>query len=232
MEERVEALKRDIVLAKLALNDAWTHRLSVTADHGKADSLPPPQTYDDFPRESRDRGEVCYPREAKAIVEWAMKNKSEFKSHSFQQWFLSLTPDVMQKLQVPRFIMDIKERIMKREKLHGYEAEPALGDFINILERGTQVQMHQDRNYPPDRIHVRYNVHVQSGEGEDGLQICNDRVCLVPERHYSRCLAGMEPHSSTEICTNRARVGLSFGFLIPLPELDIFEFTPPIHFKG
>ena len=226
VDERIDALKRDIVFTKIGLNDAWSRRNLLKTE----DSLPPQKTYQDYPRESRGRGEVCYPREATAIVEWAMKNKGEFMQHSFQQWYLTLTPEIAKKLQPPRFIMDIKERIMKREKLHGYECEPALGDFINILERGTQVQLHQDRNYPPDRVHVRYNVHVQSGDGEDGLQICCNRVCIVPERNYSRCLAGMEPHTSTEICTDRARVGISFGFLIPLTELDIFEFTPSISF--
>lgn len=225
LAERVEALKREIVDTKIALNDLWSLK-----KHAKgAAGMPPSASYEGYPREARDRGEVCYPKEAKAIVEWAFKNKQHFGQHSFQQWFLTITPEVAQKLQVPPFIQHIKNRIVRRERLENYESEPALGDFINILERGTQVQLHQDRNYPPDLIHVRYNVHVQAGADEDGLQICCNRVIVCPERHYARCLAGMEPHCSTELCTDRARVGLSFGFLIPIEHLDVFEYMVPIY---
>ena len=225
VDDRIEAIKREIVFTKIAICNNWSRE----KNSSPLKQMPSQASFNQYPRESRDRGEVCYPNEAQSIVEWAMKNKAEFEQHSFQLRYMSLTPEVYNRLQPPRFINVVKDRIIRREKLQGYEADPHYGDFINILERGAQVQMHMDRNYPPNLIQIRYNVHVQSGDGEEGLPICCNRVVLVPERHYSRCIAGMEPHTTTDICTDRARVGISFGFLIPLSELDIFEFTPLIH---
>jgi hypothetical protein len=155
--------------------------------------------------------EILTIEEQTIIVEWVKKNYSYFKSTGYNRWFqfLQCFDDL------PPCIWDIKQKIIQKENLYGYEREPILMDSIGYMIDGGQLHLHTDPNpLNSDLIHTRFNVYVQLPT-KGGFPIYNGSTLKLKERTYICCKSGIDLHCCEKVEGDRARIIISFGFLIP-----------------
>jgi hypothetical protein len=112
----------------------------------------------------------------------------------------------------PLSIMSIKKRIVCLENLHGSIQEPKFKDFISYITDQGQIHQHVDHN-SNNLIHTRFNVIVQL-PNIGGLPIYNDNIILINEREYVRCDSGLHKHYCQKVHGDKARIVISYGFLI------------------
>ena len=153
--------------------------------------------------------EVITEEEQQEIIEWANQNYTTFLHNGEYRHFIVLT-DLP---GAPLCIWNIKKRIMDIEDLHKYQQEPLLRDYIGYITDGGKIHRHRDRSYY-EAIHTRFNAFVQLPE-EGGMPIYNDITIPVKERQYIKCYSGIHYHHCELVKGPKARIVLSFGFLIP-----------------
>ena len=168
------------------------------------------------PRNMRDQmtaepepeaGFICTKVEQRALVKWASEKHGSFlingKSRRFQK--LILCSDI------PPAAHIIRNRIIGQEGLNEFRA-PRLGDFVSHISDGGQIQSHTDPN-ADDLIHVRFNVFLQLPV-RGGRPIYGGTRLDPLERSYLPCVAGRDPHTCEMVVGAKARIVLSFGFLV------------------
>ena len=122
--------------------------------------------------------------------------------------------------KLPACIWKIKQRIVEREKLHGYKQEPIFQDFITIIPPTGYLHKHIDRT-EGNLIHCRFNVFIQTPT-KGGETYYNNRLVESKEGSYVFCKSGLEEHY-TNIVEEGYRITISFGFLIPREIVDTMK---------
>lgn len=141
------------------------------------------------------------------VKEWANVRQKSFMPNGYGRQFLILSRD-----NCPSVIWDIKEQVVAQYKLHNEAQEPVYKDFCGYITEGGQVHKHRDNNQK-GLIHTRFNVLVQKPQS-GGIPVINDVELEVAEGDIWVCRAGLDYHSSTQVIGNKARIVLSFGFLL------------------
>lgn len=147
--------------------------------------------------------------ERKELVAWAYTMIKEMRElpHGRSDYFLYPTDT-----KVHELVWKVKKRIVDREGLRLSKAEPLYKDFLGIIHKGGKIHKHKDDNEGP-LIHSRFNVILQlSGSGETYY---SDTPLRVKEGSYVLCRSGMEYHWTDENDSNKERISLSFGYLLP-----------------
>ena len=152
--------------------------------------------------------EVITVAEQAELIEWANQNYG-----SFLELGVGLHFKKMRELPtIPTCVWDIKARIVALERLENAQQEPVYEDYISYVSTGAKIDPHKD----PNRyglIHTRFNAFVQLPEN-GGLPIYGGVVLPASERHYVRCNSGIDIHGCEMVEGPKARITLSFGFLL------------------
>jgi hypothetical protein len=154
--------------------------------------------------------------EQNIIIEWTEKNFNRFIKTGFNRQMinLDLVPDF------PNIVNNIKKRIEEKENLNKYSQEPNIRDAIGYMSNGGKLPMHKDPNQNNNSlIHVRYNIYVQI-PFKGGYPIYNNQLIQLKERNYICCRSGLDEHCCQKVEGDRARIVLSFGYLVPLKDID------------
>ena len=175
-------------------------------DQMAAEPAPEPAP-DREPAPEPEPGFICTKVEQHALVEWATEKHGSFipngKSRRFQT--------ISQCIDIPPAAHRIRSRIIGQEGLNEFRA-PRLGDFVSHITDGGQIQLHTDPN-ADDLIHVRFNVFLQLPV-QGGRPIYGGTRLDPLERSYLPCVAGRDPHTCEMVVGPKARIALSFGFLV------------------
>lgn len=153
---------------------------------------------------------VITSEERDVIKAWADDNYHRFKSNGPGRQFESFDrlPDT------PLCVWDVRARIVDLEGLDCHETEPIFRDYIGYIVEGGKIHEHRDPNAKDGRVHVRFNAIVQLPE-EGGLPIYGGIVIPTEERRYVVCRSGMDVHHCQLVKGPKARIVLSYGFLLP-----------------
>lgn len=153
------------------------------------------------------------------IVEWVTKNYHRLKSTGHNRYMnqLDVLPDA------PSCIWDIKKRVVDKENLHNERQEPRFRDAIGYMVDGGQLHRHTDPNRD-GLIHTRFNVYVQLPK-KGGRPVYGDIVCNLTERTYLCCRSGLDAHHCELVEGDRARVVVSFGYLLPLDRVKDVKYN-------
>jgi hypothetical protein len=156
-----------------------------------------------------DNNIVVSTKEQQEIIDWANQNYQKFIPNgiSRQYHFLDFFDDI------PESVWHIKQRIVEKEELHDYQTEPTFRDFIGYITDCGKIHPHIDLNVE-EYIHTRFNVFIQLPE-KGGLPIYNDKIVAVNELEYVKCYSGLYKHHCQKVEGTKARIVLSYGFLIP-----------------
>jgi len=118
---------------------------------------------------------------------------------------------------IPIELFKIKQRILNKEQLKGYDSHTPLRDLITFIMPGSRIPMHTDDNNISGQIHVRFNVFIQVPD------ICNTFYDGNPvdtkERHYVMCRSGIDTHWTTINKSMVPRISLSYGFMLPIEKV-------------
>ena len=87
-------------------------------------------------------------------------------------------------------------------------------DSIGYMIDGGKLHKHTDPNVN-NLVHTRFNVYVQL-PNEGGYPIYSNNLYKLKERRYICCRAGIDYHECQLVKGDRARIVLSFGFLLPV----------------
>jgi hypothetical protein len=153
--------------------------------------------------------EVITEAEQTELIEWANQNYTSFIKNGFGRQFqkLRVLPTV------PACVWEIKKRVVAAETIEGARQEPLFEDYMGYITDGGKIHPHKDQNLD-DLIHTRFNVFVQLPV-KGGLPVYGDKVIPVSERCYVRCNSGIDVHTCEMVEGSKARIVLSFGFLLP-----------------
>jgi len=166
-------------------------------------------------------GKKCQPilslKEKEIIVNWINNNYELLDSNGYNRYKIKLSL-LKQKIDIPTCIYDIKKRIVEAEMLHDYDMEPLFEDSIGYMLNGAKLHKHTDPNNN-NLVHTRFNVYVQLPD-EGGYPIYNNNLYKLKERTYICCRAGIDYHECQEVKGDKARIVLSFGFLLPLDRVS------------
>lgn len=152
--------------------------------------------------------EVITIAEQAELIEWANHNYGSFIKNGFGRQFKKLR----ELPTIPACVWDIKARIVAIERLENAPQEPLFEDYIGYITDGGKIHPHKDSNRD-GLIHTRFNAFVQLPE-KGGLPVYGDVVLPVSERHYVRCNSGIDVHTCEMVEGPKARIVLSFGFLL------------------
>ena len=153
--------------------------------------------------------EVVTEAEQAEIIQWANANYKTFRRNGdeYRQFkILNGLPGV------PSCVWDIKKRIVEKEGLQHAPQEPMFKDYIGYILPGGQIHPHTDLNVD-GLIHTRFNAIIQLPE-KGGMPIYGEKTIQVCERHYIRCNSGIDKHYCELVEGKKARIVLSFGFLL------------------
>lgn len=151
--------------------------------------------------------------EQQKIIEWANQNYHNFKPNGYSRQYncLNYFDDI------PQCVWDIKDRIIKKENLYEYQQEPIFRDFISYIQEGGKIQPHIDSNVD-GYVHTRFNVFIQLPI-KGGLPIYNNKIIQVNELEYIKCFSGLYKHHCQKVESDKPRIILSYGFLIPIKHI-------------
>lgn len=162
-------------------------------------------SYDDEP--------IINLEEQKEIVKWITDNLEFFDENGYNRYkqyldFFEEKPDIFDVL---------RQRIIDKERLHNYRQEPILRDSIGYMIDGSQLHAHTDPK--TDNLeHVRFNVYVQLPL-IGGRPVYAGNIHNLKERCYICCRSSLDLHQATKVKGDRARIIISYGFLIPYDEI-------------
>jgi hypothetical protein len=156
-----------------------------------------------------DRGPIMTEDERLKLVKWAYSMIKDMRElpHGRSDYFLYPNDT-----KVHELVWQVKKRIVDREGLRLSKPEPLYKDFLGMIHKGGKIHKHKDEN-EGSLIHSRFNVILQhSGSGETYY---NDKPLRVKEGSYVLCRSGMEYHWTDENDSDKERISLSFGYLLP-----------------
>jgi len=153
--------------------------------------------------------EVITEAEQAELIQWGNANYTTFQKNGPGRQFKVLTGFA----NTPSCVWDIKKRIVEKEGLQNAPQEPMFKDYMGYITDGGKIHPHTDPNRD-GLIHTRFNVVVQLPV-KGGLPIYGGKTLQVSERHYVRCNSGIDEHTCELVEGPKARIVLSFGFLLP-----------------
>lgn len=151
--------------------------------------------------------------EQKEIVEWTIENRHFLTESGINRYRQSL--DFFD--EIPECFNSIKKRIVDKENLHEFKMEPKFKDSIAYMTDGGKLHLHTDPRSEGCE-HIRFNVYVQL-PFEGGFPIYAGKEHRLKERTYICCRASIDKHECTMVKGDRARIIISYGFLIPRNKL-------------
>jgi len=141
------------------------------------------------------------------IAEWANLTYKSFNPNGYGRQY-----GVLQELNPPKEVWDIKKLIVKKHTLHNAKQEPMFKDFCGFITEGGAIHPHKDPN-DGSLVHTRFNVMI-SKPIEGGEPIQNGVVVKVNEGDVWRCDAGIVKHWCSPVVGGKPRIVLSYGFLL------------------
>jgi len=153
--------------------------------------------------------EVITETEQLELIEWANQNYTTFTKNGSGRQFRILN-DLP---GVPSCVWNIKQRIIDIEHLEDAPQEPIFRDYVGYILPGGQIHPHKDPNRN-GLIHTRFNAVIQLPE-KGGMPMYGGKIIPVSERHYVRCNSGTDIHYCELVEGTKARIVISFGFLLP-----------------
>lgn len=141
------------------------------------------------------------------IREWATNNHNSFKQNGFGRQY-----GILQELNPPKEVWEIKKKVIELYSLDNTKQEPIYKDYCGYITEGGAIHQHTDSNQG-HLIHTRFNVMV-SKPIKGGEPIQNSQVIDVNEGDIWRCDAGKVVHWCSPVEGIKPRIVLSFGFLI------------------
>ena len=171
-----------------------------------------------------DRGEIMTKEEQLTILKFIYSKN--FLCSSLPPGRADFKFDITMK-NIPIELFKIKQRILEREDLKGYDSHTYLGDLITFILPGGNIPRHTDKNSFDGLVHVRFNVFLQVPD------ICDtfyDGILVdTTERHYVLCRSGIDPHWTHINRSNITRIALSFGFMLPTDKVSQLYKIPNEH---
>lgn len=159
--------------------------------------------------------------EQKEIVDWIVNNIEFLDLNGVNRYKQYL--DFFE--SPPEIFNIVRQRIIDKENLHSYRQEPFLRDSIAYATNGSKLHPHTDPRC--DGLeHVRFNVYVQLPK-IGGRPVYAGIKHNLQERRYICCRSSLDLHQATTVKGDRARVIISFGFLIPLNEIGEVIYNYP-----
>jgi hypothetical protein len=107
-------------------------------------------------------------------------------------------------------LSDIKNRIVKKEKIKNYISDPLIGDFISWITNNGRIHAHKDC-CEIGKL-VRYNLAVSLPD-VGGRPIYDGELIDLKEKECVRCDC-TSIHETEVVVGNKPRIVVSFGFLI------------------
>jgi hypothetical protein len=138
---------------------------------------------------------------------WASNNFFKFKKNGYGRQY-----GVLQELNPPNEVWEIKKQIEDFYNLKGVKQEPLFKDYCGYITEGGAIHPHIDQN-ENTLIHTRFNV-LLSKPINGGEPIQNGNVIDVNEGEHWRCDAGKIEHWCNPVIGLKPRIVLSFGFLL------------------
>ena len=144
---------------------------------------------------------------------WALENEYKLKPNLAGPNRRFSRLDKLGKL--PDIINIIRDRIIEVEQIVNPVEAPQNADWIGIQREGAFVEPHLDYNGEDPAYYTRrYNLLINM-PNEGGQPIYDGQTLDIGERTLWRCDAGIKVHSSVPNVGKRARINLSYGFLMP-----------------
>jgi hypothetical protein len=160
---------------------------------------------------------ICTVDEQNIIVNWLNNNYNLLDVNGYNRYNSKLS-ELKEKTNIPVCIYEIKKRIVDAEQLHEFNQEPVFEDSVGYMINGGKLHKHTDPNLN-NLVHTRFNVYVQLPE-EGGYPIYSNNLYKLKERTYICCRAGIDYHECQEVKGDKARIILSFGFLLPVDRVS------------
>ena len=115
---------------------------------------------------------------------------------------------------VPELVWKIKRRIVDREGLRLSRGEPYDKDFLGFVRINGKIHKHKDANVG-ELIHSRFNVYLQLPVGS-GATYYDGTALDIKEGSYVLSRSGLDYHWTDVNTSDKDRISLSFGYLLPL----------------
>lgn len=159
--------------------------------------------------------------EQKEIVEWITDNIEFLDRNGINRYKQYL--DFFE--SPPEIFNTIRNRIIEKENLHLYRQEPILRDSIGYATDGSKLHPHTDPR--TDGLeHVRFNVYVQLPK-IGGRPVYAGIKHNLQERRYICCRSSLDLHQASTVKGDRARIIISYGFLIPFNNIGEVIYNYP-----
>ena len=163
-----------------------------------------------------NRGEIMSEIERQTIYNWVINtlwSKLETITFNRLHYFLNRNDSSILPL-----IWEIKERIVNKESMGGFQQEPTLKDFLAVIPKTAYIQKHTDRNIK-ELVHIRFNVFISSPKMGfktyyGGNEVDTQECCYVLSR------SGIDEHYTEINEDDIPRISLSFGYLVPFEKVD------------
>lgn len=147
------------------------------------------------------------PKLTTVVANWAQKSYRAFRPNGHCRQY-----GVLQELEPPDEVWEIKRQIVDAYLLHNAEQEPVFRDFCGFITDGGAIHPHQDKD-ANGKQHVRFNVMV-SKPVAGGIPLQDGAELSVAEGDVWRCDASRVQHWCTPVQGSKPRIVLSYGFLI------------------
>lgn len=149
-------------------------------------------------------------KEQKFLLEWIFKNEDEFHANYAGPHRKFLT---LHKIEdVPELFYEIKERILKREKITEWKLDPFFGDIITFNTTGGFIHNHRDEA-EPNKDHIRFNLFLSKPK-KGGDPILMDKKLQFEEREYIKYYVNKQWHSSLPVEGDKPRIAISYGISV------------------
>ena len=149
-------------------------------------------------------------KENQILLEWIYTNQYKFIQNPMGPYrkYYRFSEDPY----IPKLFFEIKDRIIKKEKIKNWYLEPMYKDYVGIITNGGFIHEHQDANYL-GLSHIRYNLFLSIPKS-GGTPVYGGKRLKMKEREYLKCLSGKEKHSCKIVVGDKPRIVISYGFLI------------------
>jgi hypothetical protein len=174
-----------------------------------------------------DRGEIMTEDERNNIIKYILKKDT---LHATTEGTRADYRFDLTTKNIPVELFKIKQRILEREGLRGYETHTNFDDLVTFVLPGGKITRHTDKNSFDGLIHVRFNVFVQVPK------VCNafyDGILVdAKERHYVMCRSGIDPHWTDVNTDTISRIVISYGFMLPFNKVEQLYKIPAEHYTS
>jgi hypothetical protein len=169
--------------------------------------------------------EIVTIEEQEILNNWVTENQKKFTlnplNYGYYTHINTINENFKNSTHIEDLIYAIKNRIIEKEKLHGYEMPKTLHDFVYYMDSGTKLHFHRDPN-DEGTYHIRFNVILKIPD-EGGIPIYGGKKKEMNERCYIICRSGMDFHTSSVIKGDTPKILISFGFSIPTDKVHLYS---------